>query len=39
MAQVSAAAAAAKSFADANNGAAPAGYFVIGDGPVIGNKQ
>jgi len=39
MAQVTAAAAAAKSFADANNGAAPAGYFVIGDGPVIGNKQ
>ena len=36
-AQVMAAAAAAKSFADSHNGAAPAGYFVIGDGPVIGN--
>jgi len=32
-------AAAAKAFADSHNGAAPAGYFVIGDGPVIGNKQ
>ena len=32
-------AAAAKSFADAHNGAAPAGYFVIGDGPIIGTKQ
>ncbi|HEY2961587.1 MAG TPA: DUF11 domain-containing protein, partial [Pyrinomonadaceae bacterium] len=39
MASVNAQAAAAKAFADANNGAAPAGYFVIGDGPVIGNKQ
>jgi uncharacterized repeat protein (TIGR01451 family) len=36
---VNAAAAAAKSFADAHNGAPPAGYFVIGDGPVIGSKQ
>jgi uncharacterized repeat protein (TIGR01451 family) len=32
-------AAAAKAFADANLGAAPAGYFVIGDGPIIGPKQ
>jgi hypothetical protein len=32
-------AAAAKAFADANNGAPPAGYFVIGDGPIIGDKQ
>jgi uncharacterized repeat protein (TIGR01451 family) len=32
-------AAAAKAFADANNGAPPAGYFVIGDGAIIGNKQ
>jgi uncharacterized repeat protein (TIGR01451 family) len=32
-------AAAAKAYADANNGTAPAGYFVIGDGPIIGNKQ
>jgi uncharacterized repeat protein (TIGR01451 family) len=32
-------AAAAKSYADSHNGAAPAGYFVIGDGPTIGNKQ
>lgn len=36
---VNAQAAAAKSYADANNGAPPAGYFVIGDGPVIGPKQ
>ena len=32
---VSAQAAAAKSFADTNNGTPPAGYFVIGDGPVV----
>lgn len=32
-------AAAAKAFADASNGAPPAGYFAIGDGPVIGPKQ
>jgi uncharacterized repeat protein (TIGR01451 family) len=32
-------AAAAKSYADSHNGAAPPAYFVIGDGPVIGNKQ
>jgi uncharacterized repeat protein (TIGR01451 family) len=36
---VNAEAAAAKAFADSHNGAAPAGYFVIGDGPIIGNKQ
>jgi len=36
---VNAEAAAAKSFADTHNGSAPAGYFVIGDGPTIGNKQ
>jgi uncharacterized repeat protein (TIGR01451 family) len=39
VAAVSAEAAAAKAYADANNGAAPAGYYVIGDGPIIGNKQ
>jgi len=39
VASVNSQAAAAKSFADANNGAPPAGYFVIGDGPIIGNKQ
>jgi hypothetical protein len=39
VAAVMAEAAAAKAFADANNGAPPAGYFLIGDGPVIGNKQ
>jgi hypothetical protein len=39
MASVNSQAAAAKSFADSHNGAAPAGYFVIGDGPIIGNKQ
>jgi hypothetical protein len=36
---VMAEAAAAKSYADSHNGAAPVGYFVIGDGPIIGNKQ
>ena len=39
VASVMAQAAAAKAFADANNGAPPVGYFVIGDGPIIGNKQ
>jgi uncharacterized repeat protein (TIGR01451 family) len=39
VAAVQAEAAAAKAFADANNGAPPPGYFVIGDGPIIGNKQ
>jgi uncharacterized repeat protein (TIGR01451 family) len=37
--EVAALAAAAKAFADANGGSAPAGYFVIGDGPVLGPKQ
>ena len=36
---VDAQAAAAKAFCEANNGAAPPGYFVIGDGPIIGPKQ
>jgi hypothetical protein len=36
---VDAQAAAAKSFCEANAGAAPPGYFVIGDGPIIGPKQ
>jgi hypothetical protein len=36
---VDAQAAAAKSFCEANNGAAPPGYFVIGDGPIVGPKQ
>jgi hypothetical protein len=36
---VNAQAAAAKTFCRANAGAAPAGYFVIGDGPVTGPKQ
>jgi DNA/RNA endonuclease G (NUC1)/predicted extracellular nuclease len=31
--------AAAVAFAENNNGAPPAGYFMIGDGPVIGPKQ
>jgi uncharacterized repeat protein (TIGR01451 family) len=39
LASVAAQAAAAKAFADANGGTAPAGYFVIGDGPVVGSKQ
>jgi hypothetical protein len=30
---------AAKSFAHANNGTPPAGYFVVGDGPIKGPKQ
>jgi DNA/RNA endonuclease G (NUC1) len=36
---VNAQAAAAVAYAQANNGAPPPGYFVIGDGPVIGPKQ
>jgi len=36
---VNALAAAAKAFADVNNGAAPPGYVVIGNGPVAGPKQ
>jgi hypothetical protein len=36
---VEAQAAAAKAFCEANSGAAPPGYFVIGDGPIIGPKQ
>ena len=32
-------AAAAASYAGANNGAPLPGYFVVGDGPVIGSKQ
>jgi len=32
-------AAVAVAFANANNGNPPAGYFVIGDGPIVGQKQ
>ena len=39
IAAVKAEAAAAKAFADGSNGAPPAGYFVVGDGPVTGPKQ
>jgi uncharacterized repeat protein (TIGR01451 family) len=39
IASVNAQAAAARAFCQANGGAAPAGYFVVGDGPVIGPKQ
>ncbi len=39
IASVNAEAAAAKAFADANNGSPPAGYFAIGDGLIIGPKQ
>jgi uncharacterized repeat protein (TIGR01451 family) len=39
LASVNAQAAAAKSYADTHNGAPPAGYFVVGDGPVVGPKQ
>jgi CSLREA domain-containing protein len=38
-AAVAAQAAAAKAFCDANAGAAPVGYFTVGDGPVVGPKQ
>ncbi len=36
---VNALAAAAKAFADSNGGVPPAGYSLIGDGPLIGSKQ
>jgi uncharacterized repeat protein (TIGR01451 family) len=36
---VEAQAAAAEGFADANDGAPPAGFSVIGDGPILGPKQ
>jgi len=36
---VNAQAAAAVSYAQSHNGAPPPGYFVIGDGPIIGPKQ
>jgi hypothetical protein len=39
IAAVDAEAAAAASFAESNGGTPPPGYFVIGDGPVIGPKQ
>jgi uncharacterized repeat protein (TIGR01451 family) len=39
VASVNAQAAAAKGFADLNSGAPPAGYSLIGDGPVVGPKQ
>jgi uncharacterized repeat protein (TIGR01451 family) len=39
VASVNTQAAAAKAFSDSHQGAAPAGYFVIGDGPIIGSKQ
>ena len=39
LAAVNALAAAAKAFCDAHNGAPPPGYFVIGDGPIVGPKQ
>jgi len=32
-------AASARAYAVANNGNAPAGYVVVGDGPVVGPKQ
>jgi hypothetical protein len=32
-------AASARAYTLANNGAPPPGYFVVGDGPVIGPKQ
>jgi uncharacterized repeat protein (TIGR01451 family) len=36
---VNAQAAAAKAYADSHQGASPPGFFVIGDGPIIGSKQ
>jgi hypothetical protein len=36
---VNAQAAAAKSYADANSGSPPPGFFVIGDGSIIGPLQ
>lgn len=39
IAEVNAQAAAALSFAQANNGTPPPGYVLIGDGPIIGPKQ
>jgi uncharacterized repeat protein (TIGR01451 family) len=39
VASVNAQAAAAKSYADANGGSPPPGFFVIGDGPIIGPLQ
>ncbi|MEK7996867.1 MAG: LamG-like jellyroll fold domain-containing protein [Planctomycetota bacterium] len=39
LSSVNAQATAAAAFANANNGNPPAGFFVIGDGPVIGPKQ
>jgi hypothetical protein len=38
-ASVAAQAAAAQTFCTNNGGAAPAGFFLVGDGPVIGPKQ
>jgi hypothetical protein len=39
IAAVNAMAASAKAYALANNGNPPAGYFVVGDGPIVGPKQ
>ena len=39
IASVAAQAAGAEAFCEANGGDRPPGYFVIGDGPVIGKKQ
>jgi hypothetical protein len=39
IASVNAQAATSRAFCQANGGGAPPGYFVIGDGPVIGPKQ
>jgi uncharacterized membrane protein len=39
IASVNAQAAAARAYCDSHGGAPPPGYFVIGDGPIIGPKQ
>jgi len=39
LASVNSQAAAAQAYCTTHNGAAPPGYFVIGDGPIIGPKQ
>jgi len=38
-ASVNAQAAAAKTFCTNNGGTAPAGFFLVGDGPIVGPKQ
>jgi len=39
IASLAAQAAAAQAYAASHNGAPPPGYFVIGNGPIVGPKQ